>query len=340
MNLRKLSECALLTLACIVASVMVQARAQAGNELWAHGNLFAWGVAPFDAKHRDPEEQARMLDRLGFRSIAYNWRNKNIPEFDTEIATLQKHHIRLIAWALYVSDDPAVTIDWKKYNIDEFFESEGLARAKQHLSLVGLLETFRRHGVTPELWLIDLPKSQLRDFPKTPAMQKRRIRQEAARIAALVKLAESYGVQVELYNHNGWIGMVQNELDIITRLQELGVHDVNMVYNFDHARDKMHDDTRSFPAVWAKIKTHVVAVNVSGTAEDPLHLYPSQGDRELEMMRVIQQSGWRGPVGLNTETGGDAEVTLRNCLRGLDWLAAELRQSGSGGPPPFPIKPH
>jgi hypothetical protein len=68
-------------------------------------------------------------------------------------------------------------------------------------------------------------------------------------------------------------------------------------------------------------------------------IYPSQGDRELEMMRIIQDSGWKGPVGLIAEKGGDAAVTLRNYMIGLDWLAAELRRPGSGGARPFPASP-
>src|SRR5262249_25421465 len=143
------------------------------------------------------------------------------------------------------------------------------------------------------------------------------------------------GMKVELYNMQDWFGMTENQLAVIQRLKALGVNDVGMVYNFDHARDHRHDDTTHFPALWVKIKPYVVAVNVSGTTAEPIERYPSQGDRELEMMRTIEQSGWRGPIGLNTEAGGDAEATLRNCLVGLDWLAAELKRSGSGGPRPF-----
>jgi hypothetical protein len=35
------------------------------------------------------------------------------------------------------------------------------------------------------------------------------------------------------------------------------------------------------------------------------------------------------------EKGGDAEVTLKNYLIGLNWLAAELNQRGLGGARPF-----
>jgi hypothetical protein len=45
-------------------------------------------------------------------------------------------------------------------------------------------------------------------------------------------------------------------------------------------------------------------------------------------------SGWRGPVGIIAEQGGDAEVTLGNDLRGLEWCRKELAEPGSGGPRP------
>jgi hypothetical protein len=124
-------------------------------------------------------------------------------------------------------------------------------------------------------------------------------------------------------------------LAIIARLKELGVTDVGMVYNFSHARDEQHDDSKNFRALWGKIKQHVVAVNITGMHWEGQEVYPSQGDSELEMMRTIQQSGWKGHIGLIAEKGGDAEVTLKNYIIGLNWLAAELKQSGSGGGPPF-----
>jgi hypothetical protein len=112
-----------------------------------------------------------------------------------------------------------------------------------------------------------------------------------------------------------------------------------MVYNFSHARDGFHDDSKNFPQLWKKMRDHVVAVNVTGMRTDEDVVYPSQGDSELEMLRTIQESGWRGPIGLVAEKGGDAEVTLGNYMVGLDWLAAELKQPGSGGPRPFPPAP-
>jgi sugar phosphate isomerase/epimerase len=172
-------------------------------------------------------------------------------------------------------------------------------------------------------------------LPNTLEEQKQRVRQEADRINALVRLAAVYGAKVELYNHNGWFGMMNNQIAVIDRLRELGVTDVGIVYNFNHARDDLHDDTVNFRALWNKIKPYVVAVNITGTQSEGPTLYPSQGDRELQMMRIIQENGWSGPVGVVGERVADAEVTLRNCLVGFDWLVAELHKAGSGGPRPF-----
>ena len=126
------------------------------------------------------------------------------------------------------------------------------------------LEVFRRHHIHPQLWVMQslkppqgegLPKTeeewttlwkslsptaqkqleaslQRRDLTQSPEEQVRRVRKEAERIYALVKLAAPYGSTVELYNHDGWYGMVENEVAIIARLKELGVGEVGVVYKF------------------------------------------------------------------------------------------------------------
>jgi len=308
--------------------------------LWEHDNLIAWCVVPFDAKKRSPEERAAMLQGLGFKHFAYDWRENDVPTFDAEIEALQHHGIELTAWWFPIAADDA------------------LAKST--------LETFKRHGVHPQLWVVStrkepeipgmpkteeefnkltpeqfsalLTKAWQADMPKTPQEQLARVQEETDRIQALVRLAAPYGTKVELYNHNGWFGMVDNQLAIIHELKKRGVRDVGMVYNFSHARDAMHDDTVRFPQIWKEIRPYVVAVNITGTHMDdstPI-IYPSQGDRELEMMRTIQGSDWKGRVGVIAEKGGDAEITLKNYMIGLDWLALELKQAGSAGPRPFP----
>lgn len=309
----------------------------APGALWARDNLIAWIVAPFDERRRSPEERAEMVSRLGFRHYGHISFGTDIDAaFDAEIAALKRHGINPIAWWFpFDADDPQARV---------------------------ILEVFKRHHIQPQLWVLQSIKPsrqpvQLKDIEnlspeaqrevrlratrqdlrkKTPQEQAQRVGLEADRIKALVKLAEPYGCKVNLYNHNGWFGMMPNEVAIIERLKEQGINDVGIVYNFSHARDELHDDTIDFPAIWKLIKPYTVAVNITGMQWEGTLVYPSQGDYELEMMRIIQRSGWKGHIGLIAEMRGDAEITLGNYLKGFDWLVAELDRPGSAGPRPFP----
>jgi sugar phosphate isomerase/epimerase len=301
-------QVALLGLIVLFSSPGARGDDAANSSIWSHDNLYAWCVVPFDAKKRNSEDRAQMLQDLGFKQFVYDWRGNNIPTFDAEIEALQKHNVALLGWwSPTDAHDPTAKI---------------------------ILQAFRRHNIHPQLWVMGGGP-----LTKSPEEQQQRIKQEADRIKALVKLAAPYGTQVELYNHNGWFGQEDNQLALLDRLKELGVTDVGMVYNFSHARDNLHDDTANFPEIWKKIESHVVAVNVTGIGPSGNELYPGQGAHDLDMMRTIQDSGWKGPVGLIAEKGGDAAITLKNNLLGLDWAAAELKQPGSGGPPPFPLIP-
>jgi hypothetical protein len=287
-------------LAFCLCAVSGAAQEPSPSELFARQNLTAWCVVPFDAKKRGPEERAEMLQRLGFKQFAYDWRAKDIPAFDAEVEALGKHGINLAAWWFPTDPgDPTAQI---------------------------ILAVIKRHGIHPQLWVMGGGGPA-----KTEAEQAQRVEQEADRIQKIVALAAPFGCKVELYNHNGWFGIPDNEVAVIRRLKEKGVAGVGMVYNFSHG----HGDMADFPAIWQRIAPFVVAVNVSGMVADERLIPPSQGDKELDMLRGIAQSGWRGPIGLIAEQGGDAEITLTNGLRGLDWLSKELAQPGSGGPRPI-----
>lgn len=113
---------------------------------------------------------------------------------------------------------------------------------------------------------------------------------------------------------------------------------VGLVYNFSHSRDAFHDDYTTFAQVWDRIQPYVSQMNITGLwADVGCCTYLSQGTRELDMMRTIQNSGWTGTVGILVRRKADTETVLKQELTGLDWLAAELSKPGSGGPRPvFP----
>jgi hypothetical protein len=304
------TACARLAVAFVFSMTAISAAQARPSALWDHSNLVACVVNHFDAKARNPEEMAQMFNRLGITKLAYNWRENDVANFDVLIDTMQKHHIEIVAWVLYGSGNA-------------------------HTQLI--LDTLKRHKIRPQLWIEETGQGrELADIQTTPEQQKQKIKDQADKIEALSKLSRPYGNKIVLYNHNGWLGMEENQIAVIDELKKRGVKDVGMVYNFTHARDKVHDDSKVFSTLWPKMKPHVVEVNITGMAMDGHVLYPSQGDGELEMMGIIQKSGWKGPVGITAEKGGDAEVTLKSYQVGLDWLAAELDKSGSGGPKPFP----
>ena len=60
----------------------------ADYQLFARTNLVAWCIVPFDGKKRGPEQRAEMLERLGFRLFAYDYRAEHIPTFDAEMEAL------------------------------------------------------------------------------------------------------------------------------------------------------------------------------------------------------------------------------------------------------------
>jgi hypothetical protein len=70
----------------------------ASGNLWAHHNLVAWCIVPFDTEKRGPEQRAQMLEKLGFKNFAYDWQRTDVPTLDAEIEALRRHGINLLAW--------------------------------------------------------------------------------------------------------------------------------------------------------------------------------------------------------------------------------------------------
>jgi hypothetical protein len=87
----------ILLLICALISAATSSRA-AEHQLFARTNLVAWCIVPFDAKKRGPEERAAMLEQLGFRMFAYDYRAEHIAQWSEEIAALKRHHVQLFAW--------------------------------------------------------------------------------------------------------------------------------------------------------------------------------------------------------------------------------------------------
>src|SRR5262245_19442526 len=98
------------------------------NQLFDRNNLIAWCIVPFDNKKRGPEERAAMLERLGFRHFAYDWRAEHIPTFDAEVDALKRHGVSL----------------------DAFWVAPGELNNESRI----ILDVLKRHGVKAQLWAL------------------------------------------------------------------------------------------------------------------------------------------------------------------------------------------
>ena len=272
--------------------------------LFSKTNLVAWCIVPFDSQKREPEARAEMLERLGIHRLAYDWRAEHIPTFDAEVAAMRKHHIDITAW---------------------WFPAALNAEAK------AILDCIERNQIHPQLWVT------MGTEPEPDAARlEQKIQAAVETLGPICAEAQKRGCTVALYNHLGWFGEPANQVQVIKRLQKNGQSNVGSVYNFHHGHGHLADFERHFQT----LKPHLLALNLNGMVRDgdkagkkiiPL----GTGDEELRLMKIVQASGWRGPVGIIGHTEEDAEVKLRKELDGLEKLMANSASSAqSAGEPP------
>ncbi len=261
--------------------------------LFARTNLVAWCIVPFDAKKRGPEERAAMLDQLGLKRLAYDYRAEHIPTFDAEIAALKKHGIELTAW-------------WFPTTLNDE------ARL--------ILEVCRRNQVSPQLWVTGGGAPT-----KSEEEQAARVEAEASRIAEIAVAAKAIGSTVGLYNHGGWFGEPENQIAIIERLKRDGSTNVGLVYNQHHG----HDHLDHFPALLARMKPYLLVLNLNGMTaggdKAGKKILPlGAGDLDAKLLKIVRDSGWRGPLGILNHTDEDAAARLQLNLDGLTRVLAEI----------------
>ena len=285
-----------LVIFAILAMGGLAAQGQAGpassRSIYSRDNLVAWCIVPFDSSHRTPRQRSEMLNRLGIRKLAYDWREKNIPEFDEEFRELRNHGIKLQAFWLASRGDSASV--------------DGDAEA--------VFSFLKRNHLHTELWYMFLPPAGFDTLT-----QEEKLERAARAVAYIGRRADSLGCTVGLYNHEGWYGEPENQLAIIEKLR---MKNLGMVFNFHHAQIQVDRFNSFFP----KILPHLLCINIAGIRKNDPAIYPvGSGDSEQNMMRLIATNGYRGPIGIiNESTHPDAETGLRMNLDGLAKLIPGL----------------
>jgi len=260
--------------------------------IFARENLVAWCIVPFDAAARSPEERASMLQSLGIKALAYDWREKDIPTFDREIEALEQNGIKLHAfWC------PIYTLN---------------PQTEESVKII--LDLLRRHKIETQLW-VSLDEDVITELDGAIRLEK-----VSGAIGRLAREAESIGCRLGLYNHGGWFGDPRNQIAIIESLQ---MTNVGIVYNFHHG----HQDMDRFPSLFAEMQPYLLTVNLNGMrVGGPKILALGAGDRELQMLRIVLESGYSGPIGiLDHQSERDSREVLEENLAGLQSLLQRLK---------------
>jgi sugar phosphate isomerase/epimerase len=278
----------------LLAMGITGCRSLGSNEqlLFEKENLLAWCIVPFDAEGRSPQERAEMLDDLGIRHFAYDYRDEHIPSFKEEILTLNAHDITLDAVWLWV--DP---------NWEDALNGSGRE----------IFDILRETGTRTEIWL-GLPDNAFEGLPDEESLS------IAVKVVGeILQEAGELGCTIALYNHGGWFGEPDNLVRIINAI---GSDKVRIVYNFHHAHHQLDQFGKNLELMLPYLST----ININGMSiEGPKIITLGEGDRELEMLRIVRASGYSGPIGILGHTEGeDIKVVLERNLKGLEKLRSQL----------------
>jgi sugar phosphate isomerase/epimerase len=220
-----------------------------------------------------------------------------------------------------------VAYDWRDEHVGSFEEEivqyqrhgiEFFAFWDWHPNFVPLV---RKYAIHPQFWITN-PSPE-------GATQAERVERAAAPLVARVRQTRELGCQLGLYNHGGWGGEPDNLIAVCRWLREHEQADhVGIVYNLHHGHEHIHD----FAEVLSRLKPYLLCLNLNGMNDNaqPKILPLGEGQHDARLLRVIADSGYRGPLGiLDHRPETDAEQSLRQNLEGLARL---VEQAGLSNP--------
>jgi len=262
------------------------------NSLFENDNLVAWCVVPFDKLNRGPVERAAMLNELGFKKFAYDWRDQHLPTFPEEVKALEANDIEL------------TSVWWWIDGQGETLLGEGNGQ------LLGYMDSL---NISCDIWM----SFDERFFEGLDHTKKLELATEV--VLELHEKAEAVGATLQLYNHGAWFGDPRNQVAII---KESGLTDVGIIYNFHHA----HEQIEEFPDLLEIMLPYLNTVNINGMKLDgPKILTVGQGESEDSMLMTLAASGFDGNIGIigHLEDEDVKEVLQRN-LEGLNQVISKF----------------
>lgn len=293
-----MTRTALLSVIVVLVPAFLRAAEPPNADIFAPDNLVAWCIVPFDAKKRGPAERVEVLQKLGFKKYAYDWRAEHLPSFDEEVGLLKKAKIEL-------------TAVWFPANLGD--------DAKK------LLAVIKKHDVKPQLWVTMGDPAGRDKAAKVVSAAKvlKPIAEEAAKL----------GCSVALYNHGGWFGEPENQVAVIETLK---LKNVGIVYNQHHGHDHFDKFPELLKLMKPHLLALNLNGSVKGGDKAGKKIVPiGAGELDLTLLKAIRDSGYSGPVGVLGHTNDDAAERLADNLAGLGWIKREVDGKEPGPRPTY-----
>jgi sugar phosphate isomerase/epimerase len=284
----------------IITILISNVCAQDSKSVFSKQNITPWCIVPFDTLQRNPEQRAQMLQKMGFKTLAYDWRKEHISQFDQEISQLRKHEIEMTA----------------------FWWQGGLPKSKEQMDqseiMQAQLDFLRRNNLKLEVWV------SFSDWGFEDKSDKDKVTLLARRADILATKLGELGCRISLYNHGGWGGNPNHMLGIIKKMK---YDKVGIVYNFHHSHDQLDQVSTSFQ----RMLPYLTCVNLSGvTRNGPKILTLGEGEEDVAIIKMIKESGYSGPIGiLGHVASEDVELVLTRNLNGLKKLLRAIGDTGA-----------
>ncbi len=207
-----------------------------------------------------------------------------------------------------------VAYDWRDQHVPTF--EEEILQYKEHgieyfafWSWHDAMEPLiRKHNIHPQIWMM---------FGEPGGTQEEKVAAAAAGLLPMVEKTKSLGLKLGLYNHGGWSGEPANMVAVCQYLKDHHQADhVGIVYNLHHG----HDHIADFKQQLELMKPWLICLNINGMNDgaQPKILPVGQGQHEQELIRIIHESKYTGPIGIiDHRPELDAEESLQQNLNGL-----------------------
>jgi azurin len=264
-------------------------------DLFDKSNLAAWCIVPFDANKRSPEARAEMVAKLGFKKVAYDWREEHVVEFEREILAYQKHGIEMFAfWSVH----------------DE------------------ALRLFEKYKLHPQLWVMMKGTGETQENQiKSAAEGLLPILQKAKAIGSQVGIYNHGDWAGEPEN----MVAVCDYLKKNHGTDNIGII-YNLHHGHSHLDSLPQAIEAMKPHL---LCLNLNGMDIAGDTKGRKILPLGVGTQDVKVLRQIRASGYSGPIGILNHTNENAEDRLLDNLDGLQWLLPQLDDTPPGPKPKY-----